>query len=91
MIVQKLLNMRTILCRVNSFDITKMAQKFYDVMNNKCIENLISKLKLRSYIIFNQNVKVAGYLKIPPTRSQRSLFALLRLGILPLAVETCHI
>ena len=45
-------------------------------------------LKLRSYDKFSQVIETSGYLKISLSRIQRSLMAQLRLGILPLTIET---
>ena len=51
-------------------------------------KDIPTKSKLRNYVKFNQDIETPGYLKISLFKFQRSLMAQLRLGILPLAIET---
>ena len=50
--------------------------------------SLATKPKLRTYIKFKRVFEVEKYMKVYLTRTQRSLLAQFRLGILPLHVET---
>ena len=51
-------------------------------------DNVVDKLKLRSYVKYKSDLKVCKYVTLNLDREQRSLFAQLRLGILPLFIET---
>ena len=46
------------------------------------------KRKLRSYVMFKNIFKCESYVKIVYSKMSRSIFAQLRLGILPLEIET---
>ena len=47
-----------------------------------------TKSKLRNYVKFNLDIEASGYLNISLSKFLRLLMAQLRLGILPLAIET---
>ncbi len=50
--------------------------------------SVITKPKLQTYVTFKENMQTESYIKYCMLRKRRSLFAQLRLGILPLHVET---
>ena len=51
-------------------------------------DNVLNKPKLRTYCTFKTTYCVEGYLNLDLSRSERSLLAQFRLGILPLRIET---
>ncbi len=57
---------------------------------NKCCwdKEITQYSKLRTYVIFKSECKAEKYLSMCMTRRQRSLYAQLRLGVLPLRLET---
>ncbi len=50
--------------------------------------NLTTKPKLRTYVTFKENYCLEDYVKYCLSRKKRSLLAQLRIGILPIALET---
>ena len=62
------------------------------VVQSKCqedwLKNVPMKPKLRSYVMFKNIFKSERYVKIAHSKISRSIFAQLRLGILPLEIET---
>ena len=65
---------------------------FKDALKTRYISNWMSQLsekpKLRTYLMFKTEYGIEKYLKLPISRSKRSLLAQLRVGILPLKIET---
>ena len=57
-------------------------------MYEEWCDKIPSVPKLRYYVKFKQDVNTAPYLKRHLTQFQQSLLAQLRLGILPLTIET---
>ena len=49
---------------------------------------LTKSAKLRTYIIFKNNLEMDKYLRYNLTRSERSYISQFRLGVLPLRIET---
>ena len=54
----------------------------------KMVENVSMKPKLRSYVMFKNIFQSESYVKMAHSKMSRSIFAQLRLGILPLEIET---
>ena len=52
------------------------------------VENISHKPKLRTYVKFKSIYKVEKYVMLNLSRSQRSLIAQFRMGVLPLRIET---
>ena len=52
------------------------------------LDELHSKPKLRTYMTFKDNINTENYVKSFMSRRRRSLLAQLRLGVLPLHIET---
>ncbi len=50
--------------------------------------NCSTKPKLRTYVTFKNNVEVASHIACNLPKYERSLISQLRLGILPLRIET---
>ena len=61
-------------------------EDLFDLMHCYWSNNIGFKPKLRNYTKFKQDINMENYL-LKSTRSQRSLLAQLRIGILPLQVE----
>jgi len=62
--------------------------KLIDTMNTEWANKLPYKPKLRVYSTFKNNIETEDFLKSFLPKCQRSLFTQLRIGILPLAIET---
>ena len=62
------------------------------IVQSKCqedwLKNVSMKPKLRSYVMFKNVFKSESYVKMAHSKMSRSIFAQLRLGILPLEIET---
>ena len=70
------------------FDLQKAKEIFKDIMHNEWSNNIGGMPKLRYYSHFKCDIETETYLTVNLTRYQRSLIAQLRLGILPLSIET---
>ena len=68
----------------SNLNMTDIINDFFDLMHMEWSNNVGFKPKLRYYTQFKQDVDVGKYVKFSMTRSQRSLLAQLRMGILPL-------
>ena len=67
------------------------SKQFLDICHTLgCVQpRLVSmKPKLRSYVMFKNIFKRESYVKMTHSKMSRSIFAQLRLGILPLDIET---
>ncbi len=62
--------------------------KNINVVNDEWKTNLYIKHKLKTYGLFTENNCTENYVKYCMSRQQRSLIAQLRLGILPIHIET---
>ena len=69
-------------------NLTDTENDFLDLMHEEWSNNVGFKPKLRNYIKYKQNINAERYVTCNITRSQRSLLAQLRMGILPLHIET---
>ena len=69
-------------------DLTDIKFEFSDLMHEEWYNTVGNKPKLRNYVKFKQNINVEDYVISNISRSQRSLLAQLRMGILPLNIET---
>ena len=62
---------------------------FYKTKSNReTLDEINSKLKLRTYRLFKDNVSTEGYVKYSVHRKKRPLMAQFRLGVLPLKIES---
>ncbi len=52
--------------------------------------NLYTKPKLRTYVLFKEKYFTENYVKYCMSHQQRYLIAQLKLGILPIHIETCR-
>ena len=86
--IAKILNCEENVLQGEQFNLQSSSDKLYDEMHNEWSKAIPTKSKLRNYVKFNQDIETSWYLKISLSRFQRSLMAQLRLGILPLAIET---
>ena len=59
-----------------------------DLLREEWSNTVGYKPKLRNYVKFKQNINVEDYVISNISRYQRSLLAQLRMGILPLNIET---
>ena len=69
-------------------DLTDIKFELSDLMHKEWSNTVGYKPKLRNYVKFKQNINVEDYVISNISRSQRSLLAQLRMGILPLNIET---
>ena len=69
-------------------DLTDIKFELSDLMHEEWSNTVGYKPKLRNYVKFKQNINVEDYVLSNISRSQRSLLAQLRMGILPLNIET---
>ena len=69
-------------------DLTDIKFELSDLMHEEWSNTVGYKPKLRSYVKFKQNINVEDYVISNISRSHRSLLAQLRMGILPLNIET---
>ena len=69
-------------------DISQMEQLLQSNSEDMWLTELINKPKLRTYILFKNTLITENYVSSYLSRYQRSLIAQLRLGILPLCIET---
>ena len=86
-----LCNMLEELCKVDYIIDGKLLnleniKDLFDLMHVHWSNNIGFKLKLRNYTKFKQDISLEHYL-VKSSRSQRSLLAQLRIGILPLQIE----
>ena len=80
--------MEDVLIKGEKFDLKYVQEKLFCLMQEEWADKIPAMPKLRYYIKFKSDIITASYLKANITRTQRSLLAQLRLGILPLAIET---
>ena len=69
-------------------DLFEIKYQFSDLMHEEWSSSVGYKPKLRNYTKFKQELYVEDYVKVNICRMQRSLIAQLRMGILPLNIET---
>ena len=69
-------------------DINVISKKLMNIQEENWQRGLLMKPKLRFYRLFKTVLQVENYAKYNLTASQRSFMAQLRLGILPLHIET---
>ena len=60
----------------------------FDILQNDSSSSLINKPKLRMFVLFKEHFQTEDYVKINCSKYKRSLLAQLRIGILPLEIET---
>ena len=70
-----------------SCSITKIRKKLFVGFNEKWLNDIMLKPKLRTYVQIKHNYETELYVKTNLARNQRSLIAQLRMGILPRALE----
>jgi hypothetical protein len=71
-----------------SCNIEHIQTKNINLVNDEWKNNLYTKPKLRTYVLFKEKYCTENYVKYCMSRQQRSLIAQLRLGILPIHIET---
>ena len=69
-------------------DLLVIKSKLHAIQTTKWNTDILLQKKLRTYISFKHEFGTELYLKCSLSRSERSLMAQLRTGILPLAIET---
>lgn len=74
--------------QLNTVDLNIVSQKCFDYDQVLWRERSLSKAKLRTYNSFKEYLCTEKYVKSNLNRKERSLIAQLRLGILPLKLET---
>lgn len=85
------LNMNDVYTNKGTCDIKHCTQKLYDLCMSEWNAKVLNSPKLRTYKIFKVNIGLEDYIKLNLERGDRSLFSQLRLGILPLRVESGHL
>ena len=73
---------------VNKLDINDLEIKLADIMHNEWSNKLPSKPKLRTYSLFKNEMKTEEYILSNIPKCKQSLLCQLRIGILPLEIET---
>ncbi len=68
-------------------DLTTITNKLYTLMKREWLEEIQSKPKLRTYMLFKEEFGIENYVKFHMSKRNRSLLAQFRLGILPLNIE----
>ena len=68
-------------------NINKVAQKLLKIYKEQWKEDIYKKPKLRNYIQMKDDYYTEPYIKLNLQRRQRSLYAQLRTGTIPLAIE----
>jgi hypothetical protein len=86
--ILEMLDMETIFIHKSKVDLSQVEAKLRNITNEKWQQEIINKPKLRTYILFKDSYTVEPYVNSFLSRHQRSLLAQLRLGVLPLHVET---
>ena len=69
-------------------DISIVKEKLYKLMQKEWVHEVKNKPKLRTYVMFKDNLDTEDYVKYNFSRHSRSVLAQFRLGILPIRVET---
>ena len=69
-------------------DIVFCTERMFEIFNKECQEDIRKKPKLRTYKLFKKDCNVAEYIKSCLNKSERSLLAKFRCGILQLRIET---
>ncbi len=80
--MKRMCMLNTIVCDINK--IAKLLETNYE---DEWRVKLLTKPKLRTYILFKENYVTEDYVKYCNSRLKRSLLAQTRLGILPLSIE----
>ncbi len=73
----------------SSWNIEQTQMKNINVVNDELKTNIFIKPKLITYVLFKEYYWTENYVKYCMFGQQRSLIAQLRLGILPIHLETC--
>ena len=82
------INRTEIISSDSTSNTTDIINNFFDLMHLEWSNNVGFKPKLHYYTQFKQDVDAEKYVKFSITRSQRSLLAQLRMGMLPLHIAT---
>ena len=69
-------------------DLNVVKQRLDNLFNDEWKEDMLSKPKLRTYAVFKNRLCTEKYVSSFISRKYRSLLAQIRLGILPLRIET---
>ena len=90
-------DLKKLCCELNVLDsfenkyvinIKQLDKQLLELNQKEWTEAIQTKPKLRTYIIFKNEFTVENYIKYHMHKRKRSLLSQLRLGILPLAIET---
>ena len=73
---------------LSSCDIDKCSELLLKRYSKQWKQQILQKPKLRTYCLLKDNFGTENYVRINLSRSQRSLLAQIRFGILPLHIET---
>ena len=82
------LNLIDSFCNLETVDLSYIDECLSDTLENEWSANLINKPKLRTFVLFKEHFETEDYVKINCSKYKRSLLAQLRIGILPLEIET---
>ena len=82
------INMGNIFDNLETCNLDLALEKLHANENKEWKDKLVFKPKLRTYLQFKDTLEVEKYIKFNLTPCERSHMAQLRLGILPLALET---
>ena len=86
--ISYLLNMPEVYRSRTAFDLQATENKVHELMQREWSTNLQLKPKLRFYLNFKTELYVEPYVKYNVRRVERSVYAQIRLGMLPLHIET---
>ena len=70
------------------FDDTNVGEALHAIMNESWKQDVIKKPKLRTFLLYKEDISREDYVIRINSRSERSLFSQFRHGILPLKIET---
>ena len=82
------LNLHEVFENGEEVNLSHIRSKLDSIIQNIWCEKLAYKPKLRTYVHIKEKIETEPFLKSNITKFQRSLLTQLRIGILPLAVET---
>ena len=82
------LDMEAVFDDMHLCPISDLSASLKEDYENSWKDKVKNKIKLRTYITFKNKFGAENYLKVNLDRTERSLLAQLRLGILPLHIET---
>ena len=82
------LNMTEYFHNLEEVNVKCMDDYLFDLMHNYWCSEVATKPKLRTFTLIKENVIKSKYVTLPGPKYKRAIVAQLRIGILPLEIET---